>query len=109
MTKFLLKLTTCLLCCLSIESIGQNLIDRYLTDPLTYTIVGTAINGLDQPTDLDFKPNSKELWVVNHGSNGGSNVIFYNAGQNNQFSQYQKDSHTSHFMTNTSAMAFSDI
>ena len=46
---------------------------------------------------------------MNYGtSNGGTNVIFYNAGMANQTSEYRKDSHTSHFMVYPSAMAMGD-
>ncbi|MES2397495.1 MAG: T9SS type A sorting domain-containing protein [Bacteroidota bacterium] len=89
---------------------GQNYIDKYLTDPLTYTTIGASSNNLNQPRDLDFKPNTNELWVTNKATSaGGSVVIFYNAGQSNQTSQYRKDSHSSHFLMYPSAMAFSDI
>lgn len=111
MKKFIVKLLTCLLlCCCSLYNIAQNFIDKYLSDPLVYTTIGTSANGLNQPKDLDFKPNSNELWVGNYGtSQGGSMVIFYNAGQPNQSVQYRKDSHSGHFMIYTSAIAFSDI
>ncbi len=89
---------------------AQNYIDKYLTNPLTYTTIGTSSNSLNQPRDLDFKPNTNELWVVNRATSaGGSVVIFYNAGGSNQTAQYRKDSHSSHFMMYPSALAFSDI
>ena len=87
-----------------------NFIDKYLTDPLTYTVIGTTTSSLNQPRDLDFKPNTNELWVCNYGTaSGGSMVIFYNAGHPNQTSQYRKDTHSEHFMAFPSAFAFSDI
>ncbi len=95
--------------CVTLNSSGQTFIDKYLTDPLVYTTIGTSANNLNQPKDLDFKQNSNELWVVNYGTTtGGTNVIFYNAGQTNQTSQYRKDSHTSHFMRFPPAFAFGD-
>jgi hypothetical protein len=85
-------------------------LDKYLTDPLTYTVIGTSANSLNQPRDLDFKPNTNELWVCNKGaSSGGAMVIFYKAGQAGQTSQYRKDTHSDHFMAYPSAIAFSDI
>jgi len=87
---------------------SQNFIDKYLSDPLVYTTIANSANSINKPRDLDFKPYTNELWVVNYGTTqGGSAVIFYNAGENNQTSQYRKDSHTSHFMMYPSALAFS--
>jgi hypothetical protein len=93
----------------AVSASAQNFIDKYLTDPLTYTTIGSAAQSINQPRDLDFKPNTNELWVVNRAtSSGGTNVLFYNAGLPNQTWQYRKDSHTSHFMLYPTAMAFSD-
>src|SRR5688572_28723381 len=89
---------------------SQTFIDNYLNTPLIYTTVGSSANGVNKPRDLDFKPNSSDLWVANYGSsNGGTSVIFYNAGETNQTSQHRGDSHSSHFMVYPSAIAFSDI
>ena len=84
-------------------------LDRYLSDPLTYTNIVTSTDQVSQPRDLDFKPNSNELWVMNRGSsNGGSMVIVHNAGTPGQTDVYKKDTHSSHFMIQASAMAFSE-
>jgi len=84
-------------------------IDRYLTDPLTYTNIVTSSDQVDMPRDLDFKPNSNELWVMlKGGTDGGSMVIVHNAGLAGQTDEYRKDTHSSHFMRVASAMAFSD-
>lgn len=88
---------------------GQTVLDRYLTDPLTYTNIVTSADQVSLPRDLDFKPNSNELWVMNRGtaSSGGSMVIVKNAGLPGQTDVYKKDTHSSHFMIQASAMAFS--
>ncbi len=98
------------MCLGTINILGQSeYIDRYLVDSLKYTVIGTSADRLSQPRDLDFKHFSNELWVVNYGTaNGGTNVIFYNAGQPNQRSEYRKDSHSSHFMCYPSALSFGD-
>ncbi|HPF90340.1 MAG: hypothetical protein H6592_13205 [Flavobacteriales bacterium] len=84
-------------------------VDRYLTDALTYTNIVTSSDQVSQPRDLDFKPYTNELWVMNRGgSNGGSMVIVRNAGMPDQVSEYRKDSHSGHFMVQACAMAFSD-
>lgn len=84
-------------------------LDRYLTDPLTYTNIVTSTDQVSMPRDLDFKPNSNELWVMNKGTNnGGSMVIVSNTGGPNQTDVYKKDTHSGHFMIEASAMAFSE-
>ncbi|MBL7965181.1 MAG: hypothetical protein JNM31_15205 [Flavobacteriales bacterium] len=95
--------------CLGTGAFAQLAIDRYLTDPLTYTTVVSASNQVSNPRDLDFKPNTHELWVMMRGgSNGGDMVIVNNAGLPGQSSIYKKDSHSGHFMVQASAMAFSE-
>ena len=107
--KFTFGTCLMLLCCCLQYSFSQSFIDKYLTDPLVYTTIANSSNSINKPRDLDFKPNTNELWVVNYGTtNGGNVVIVYNAGQPNQSSQYRKDSHTGHFMMYPSALAFSD-
>lgn len=105
-----MKNTTCLLLLAGVPAIaaGQGCLDRYLVDPLTYTNIVTATDQVSQPRDLDFKPNSHELWVMNRGgSNGGSMVIVHHAGMPGQTDEYRKDTHSGHFMVQASAMAFS--
>ena len=87
---------------------AQSMIDRYLSGNLSYTDIVTSANQVSQPQDLDFKPHTNELWVVNRGSGGGSHVIVHNAGLPGQTSEYREDSHSGHFFVNPSAMAFSD-
>ncbi len=88
---------------------GQACIDRYLTDALTYTTIVSSTDQVNQPRDLDFKPNSNELWVMNKGGGaGGSMVIVRNAGLPGQTDTYKKDTHSDHFMIQASAMAFSE-
>ncbi|HRO42775.1 MAG TPA: T9SS type A sorting domain-containing protein [Flavipsychrobacter sp.] len=94
-------------CCFNLSA--QNLIDNYLTGTPTYTVIAGGVNQVSQPRDLDFKPNTNELWVINRGnSNGGSTVIIYNAGETNQTSQFRQDSHSGHFMIFPSGIAFGD-
>lgn len=89
---------------------AQNYLDRYLTDSLTYTVIGSSSNQVNAPRDLDVKPNTNEVWVGNYGTTaGGSFIIFYNAGLPSQTSQYRKDTHADHFDRYTSAFAFSEI
>ncbi len=92
-----------------ISKAQTNYLDAYIGNPVTITTIGSSINQVNQPTDLDFKPGTNELWVANYGTSaGGSMVIFYNAGLPNQVSQYRKDTHSGHFMIYPSSMAFGD-
>lgn len=108
MKKQILFLFASILCCCIVNA-QTNYLDNYIGNSITLTTIGNSANQVSQPRDLDFKPNSNELWVSNYGtSNGGTNVIFYNAGLPNQTSQYRKDSHSGHFMIYPSAIAFGD-
>lgn len=54
-----------------------NYIDSYINNSVTFTTIATSSNQLNQPRDLDFKPNTNELWVCNYGnSSGGTMDIF---------------------------------
>ena len=102
-------LALALIICCAVTAAAQNFLDKYLTDPLTYTTIANSSNAILSPRDLDFKPGTNELWVVNYGDvDGGTNVIIFNAGLSNQTSQYRKDTHTAHFMGYPSAIAFND-
>lgn len=93
----------------TVSKAQTNYLDSYIGNSSTLTTIGTSSNQINQPRDLDFKPNSNELWVCNQGtSSGGTMVIFFNAGLPNQTSQYRKDTHSDHFMMYPSAMAFGD-
>ena len=94
----------------------QNPIDVYLMGNNTTTLRGTAQDGLRKPRDLDFHKvpeRQDELWVINQSNNGvrthqGSTVTYYNAGQDNQWAEYRRDSWSGHFMHTASAIAISE-
>lgn len=98
------------------KSNGQNILDSYLIPSNNILFLrGDSSDGLNKPRDLDFHTHfqrTNELWVINEisaqfdGTNGGSTVTFYNAGQNDQWSDYRKDAFSAHFMNKASAMAF---
>ena len=72
----------------------SNYLDNYINSTVALTTIGTSSNLLNQPRDLDFKPNTNELWVCNYGNtNGGTMIIFYNAGLPNQTSEFRHDDH----------------
>ena len=98
------------------DHFSQNIIDSYLIHQNnTITLRGDSLDGLYKPRDLDI-PNdlarSNELWIINENSaffdlnNGGSTVTFYEYGSDIQWSEYRKDSFSSHFMHTASAIAF---
>lgn len=98
-----------MVCCINTAANAQNFLDNYIGAVVTPTVIANNANQVNQPQDLDFKPNTNELWIANRGTaNGGSVVIIYNAGLPNQTSQLRQDSHTGHFMRFPPAIAFGD-
>ena len=97
---------------------SQNIIDSYLIQANNTTMIkGDSSDGLHRPRDLDFHSSPErenELWVINEvsamfdGTSGGSTVTYYNAGTENQWADYRKDSFSAHFMHTASAIAFSE-
>ena len=95
---------------------SQNIIDAFLIGNNTTTLRGTQQEGLRTPRDLDFHKDAdrqNELWVINENNiggrnHGGSTVTYYNAGQDNQWAEYRKDSWSGHFMHTASAIAISE-
>ena len=97
---------------------SQNIIDSYLIQANNTTMIkGDSSDGLHRPRDLDFHSSPErenELWVINEVSAifdenvGGSTVTYYNAGTENQWADYRKDSFSAHFMHTASAIAFSE-
>lgn len=80
----------------------------------TYEIeeFGSASDGLDKPTDLDFFPvlTRKELWVINKKTeaNGGSTTTYYNAGESDQTHDTREDGNNWHFMSLPTGIAFGE-
>src|SRR6187401_3575150 len=98
MKRHLLTLSLCF-CCPLAGTYAQTYLDNYINNTVTVTTIGDGTQSVSQPRDLDFKPNTNELWVLNYGtSNGSSHVIFFNAGTSDQTSQYRKDTHSGHFL-----------
>lgn len=95
---------------------SQNIIDAYLIGNYTATLMGTQTQGLILPRDLDFHKDverQNELWIINENNldvrdHGGSTVTYYNAGQDNQWSEYRWDAYSGHFMNIASAIAISE-
>jgi hypothetical protein len=93
-----------------IRDVTPNLIASYLADSVFVTNIGTVLDGLDAPRDLDFAPKAiPELWVVNKEteSEGGSTVTYFNAGLPDQDPQHKKDQNAWHFMSLPTGIAFS--
>jgi hypothetical protein len=88
---------------------AQQYIDNYLSGTPTYTTIANFSNSVNQPRDLDFKPNTHELWVANKGtSNGSTMLIIYDAGAPSQSMDLRMDSHSGHFMVFPTAFTFGD-
>lgn len=76
-----------------------------------FLVIANGANKIAIPQDLDFNPTKEnELWVVNKGTEatGSSTVTFINPGEANQQYFYVKDGNAWHFMSLTSALAFSN-
>ena len=69
------------------------------------TVIGTAADGLSQPTGLAFAPDHPdELWVVNRATDGV--VIFHDPGTPQQRAEPRVDAYAQHFMANVSSISF---
>lgn len=103
------KILALALACSANYSYAQSELDKYFTGSNTFLEIGTAANNLTSPHDLDYVPGRQtEWWVLNKEANGGSVVIFFEAGKPNQSHQFRRDSHNEHFMARAVAIAFGD-
>jgi hypothetical protein len=73
----------------------------------TFTVIGTAADGLSAPRDLEFNPTAPEqLWTYNTLIHGV--VIYFDPGTPAQTSEVRVDTYGQHFMAFVSSVAFSD-
>jgi hypothetical protein len=73
----------------------------------TFTVIGTAADGLSAPRDLEFNPTAPEqLWTYNTTIHG--TVIYFDPGTPAQTSEVRVDAYGQHFMAFVSSAAFSD-
>lgn len=73
----------------------------------TFTVIGTAADGLDVVRDLAFNPGAPDqLWTFNMLSHG--TVIFFDPGGAAQTSEVRIDAYGQHFMAYVSSAAFGD-
>lgn len=73
----------------------------------TFTVVGTAAEGLNAPRDLEFDPGDPDqLWTFNTGMHGV--VIYFDPGTPQQSSEVRIDAYAQHFMAYVSSAAFGD-
>jgi hypothetical protein len=73
----------------------------------TFTVIGTAKDGLNVVRDLEFNPGAPEqLWTFNMLSHG--TVIFFDPGTEQQTSEERIDAYGQHFMAYVSSAAFGD-
>jgi len=71
----------------------------------TFTVIGTAADGLNVVRDLEFNPTAPEqLWTFNMLSHG--TVIFFAPGTAEQSSEVRIDAYGQHFMAYVSSAAF---
>lgn len=73
----------------------------------TFTVIGTANDGLNAVRDLEFNPAAPgQLWTFNMLSHGV--VIFFEPGTAQQTSEERIDAYGQHFMAYVSSAAFGD-
>ena len=92
---------------------SQSLFNKIINSPFTISVIqGIESDGLFKPRDLDFHTlpgRTNELWVINENSAsfdpnfGGSTVTYYNAGSNEQWADYRKDSYSCLLYTSDAA------
>ncbi|HEY0134561.1 MAG TPA: hypothetical protein VGB85_10785, partial [Nannocystis sp.] len=71
----------------------------------TFTVIGTAADGLNVVRDLEFHPGAPDqLWTYNMLSHGV--VIFFAPGSAEQTSEVRIDAYGQHFMAYVSSAAF---
>ncbi len=74
---------------------------------VTLETFATTDDGLNTPRDLEFNPNSGNLWIANYVDD--SVVILENPGADDQSSEHWGDnSDANHFLAKPSALAFND-
>ncbi len=66
--------------------------------------MGSALDGLNSPSDLAFNPEADELWVVNRADD--SVTIFDAVGTPDQRSEHIVDPYALHFMQKVTSIAF---
>lgn len=73
----------------------------------TFTVIGTAADGLNAVRDLEFNPAAPgQLWTFNMLSHGV--VLFFEPGAAQQTSEVRIDAYGQHFMAFVSSAAFGD-
>jgi len=89
-----------------------DIISSYINTEHTFTVIASATDNVNKPTDLDFHPQltNAELWVINAGTaaTGGSTVKIDNAGLSTQQEELAQDQNAWHFMSLPTGIAFSD-
>ena len=71
----------------------------------TFTVIGTAADGLNVVRDLEFHPDQPgQLWTYNMLSHGV--VLFFEPGTEQQTSEVRIDAYGQHFMAYVSSAAF---
>ena len=89
-----------------------DLANAYLgSDPLV-TVIANSDQDILVPRDLAFHPESgrNQLWVLNKDTEGegGSTVIFYDAGEPGQTFEWRRDQNAWHFMSLPTGIAMGD-
>lgn len=76
-----------------------------------FAVIANSTSKIAIPQDLDFNPTKpSEVWIINKGTEatGSTTVTITNPGEASQKYYYRKDGNAWHFMSLTSAIAFSN-
>ena len=89
-----------------------NILESYTSTKsnIEQKVIANTNNEVEEPQDLDFHPDTKELWVINKGTEntGGSTVTIWNPDEADQTTEWLRDGNAWHFMSLPSGIAFSD-
>lgn len=92
------------------EFYSPDLLGRYGKSVPEITFIAGSESKILNPQDLDFNPTRpNELWIINKGTpnTGGSTVMLTAVGKFNQQYDYRQDGNAWHFMSQPSALSFS--
>jgi hypothetical protein len=92
----------------SISPVPELFLNGDLNQPSLEVVLDRSNGQINQPRDLAFNPERDELWVMNKGTSGSEFIIISKPGKAEQSFEKRRDSHSSHFVVNGTALAFSD-
>jgi hypothetical protein len=93
-------------------AVNQDVPEFYLNSDRnepSITVMFNQQDGILYPRDMDVNPVDNRLWIMNKGFTGSEFVIVTDLGESTQTIEKRRDSHSSHFVVNGTALAFSEL